>query len=426
MVNLLSHPCVVAVRTCSKPTAAGHPPDVRTGVASGHVSVQLRRWAAAVATVFFAGGLGLASYLSRTPHVRDLLGASTSQMSLLVMALGVGSMLGLLSASHVEAALGARRAILVFILVGQLGLAGAALGSASASYVAAACGLLAFGIGTGTVDVVMNVSAAAIERELERTAMPVFHAIFSLGTLVGAGVGALAERYSVSIAAHLIPVALLNATAVVLTNRWIVQQEPEDDDGHVDARERMSAWKDRGTLLIGVVVLGMALAEGSANDWLALTMVDGHGVDNTGGAIALGVFLAAMTVARLLGVGLVDRFGRVPVLRACGALACVGLALVIFVDSAAVAYLGAAIWGAGAALGFPLGMSAAADDPRRAAARVSVVSSIGYIAFLVAPPVIGFIGERAGLRTALLLVLGLTAVAGLLSGALRERAASKR
>lgn len=84
------------------------------------------------------------------------------------------------------------------------------------------------------------------------------------------------------------------------------------------------------------------------------------------------------------------------------------------------------LWGAGAALGFPLGMSAAAVDPRYAAARVGVVSTIGYIAFLVAPPVIGFLGERTGLRHALLLVLVLVAAATLLSGALRERAESNR
>lgn len=208
--------------------------------------------------------------------------------------------------------------------------------------------------------------------------------------------------------------------AVTATNRWVQQPAPHADEAQ-GVRARLSAWTDRSTLLIGLVVLGMALAEGSANDWLALTMVDGHGVDNSAGAAALGVFLGAMTLVRLFGVRLIDRYGRVDVLRWCAALAFVGLGLMIFVDSAVVAFIGAGLWGAGAALGFPIGMSAAAEDPRRAAARVSVVSTIGYIAFLVAPPVIGFIGEHSSLRQALILVLVVVALAGLMSPAVRER-----
>ena len=77
-------------------------------------------------------------------------------------------------------------------------------------------------------------------------------------------------------------------------------------------------------------------------------------------------------------------------------------------------------WGLGSALGFPVGMSAAADDPKTAAARVSAVATIGYLAFLVGPPLVGFVGEQVGLLNALLIVLGLVAVAGIVSPAARE------
>ncbi len=373
--------------------------------------------------IFFAGGLGMASYLSRMPHVRDVLAASTGQLSLLVFALSLGSMTGMLAASHVDAWLGPRRSMLAFAVVQQGGLVVAAVGTDAGSYAAVAAGLATFGLGTGIVDVVMNVSAAAAEQARGRTVMPVFHAMFSLGTLAGAGIGSLAERYGVSMLAHLGGIVALDLLAVTLTNRWVPRPAPHADEPQ-GVRARLSAWTDRATLLIGVVVLGMALAEGSANDWLALTMVDGHGVDNSAGAAALGVFLGAMTLVRLLGVRLIDRYGRTPVLRVCAALAFAGLSLMIFVDDPALAFVGAGVWGAGAALGFPIGMSAAAADPRRAAARVSVVSTIGYLAFLVAPPVIGFIGEHSSLRQALLIVLVAVAAAGLLSGAVRERAAS--
>jgi len=177
---------------------------------------------------------------------------------------------------------------------------------------------------------------------------------------------------------------------------------------------------DRRTLLIGVIVLGMAFAEGSANDWLALAMVDGHGVDNATGALVFGIFVTAMTVGRVGGVFLLDTFGRVPVLRVSAVLAGLGLLVVIFAPAPWLAGVGVVLWGLGSALGFPVGMSAAADDPRNAAARVSAVATIGYLAFLVGPPLIGFIGERVGLLNALLLVLSLVAVAGIVSPAARK------
>ena len=85
-----------------------------------------------------------------------------------------------------------------------------------------------------------------------------------------------------------------------------------------------------------------------------------------------------------------------------------------------VVVVGIVLWGAGASLGFPVGMSAAADDPRNAAARVSAVATIGYVAFLVGPPLVGFVGEHVGLLNALLMVLVLVAIAGIVSPAARK------
>jgi predicted MFS family arabinose efflux permease len=203
-----------------------------------------------------------------------------------------------------------------------------------------------------------------------------------------------------------------------------VLQPAEQPAGHEEAptggfRSRLAVWTDPRVLLIGVIVLGMAFAEGSANDWLSLAMVDGHGFGNSGGAAVLGLFLAAMTVGRIGGVFFLDRFGRVPVLRASAVLAVIGLLVVITVPLDGIAVVGVVLWGLGASLGFPVGMSAAADDPRTATATVGAVATIGYTAFLVGPPLIGLIGEHVGILRALLVVLALIAAAGLASGAAR-------
>jgi MFS family permease len=140
-------------------------------------------------------------------------------------------------------------------------------------------------------------------------------------------------------------------------------------------------------------------------------MVDDRGLANGEGAALFTVFTASMMVGRIAGGPLIDRCGRVPVLWATGASAALGLALVIFVPIIPVAVAGIVRWGLGASLGFPVAMSAAADDPVRAAARVSAVATVGYCAFLVGPPLIGVVGEHIGILNALIIVFVLIVLA---------------
>ncbi|MCT1619885.1 MFS transporter, partial [Janibacter hoylei] len=185
-----------------------------------------------------------------------------------------------------------------------------------------------------------------------------------------------------------------------------------------------SAWLEPRTLVIGLVVLVAALTEGTANDWIALAVTEGHDQPEEVGVLAFATFLAAMTAGRLLGVRLLDRHGRVLVLRVLFALVVLGSMLVVL-GTTATAFVGVVLWGVGASLGFPTGMSAAADDPARAAARLSVVSTIGYLAFIVGPPVLGMIGDHTGVLRSLL-VVGLLAVPAFVAvPAVRERESAR-
>jgi len=205
------------------------------------------------------------------------------------------------------------------------------------------------------------------------------------------------------------------------------EPEPtEQTDGWRDRlRLALSAWKEPRTYALGLIMLGMAFAEGGANDWLALGVVQGHGAANEFGAAGLTVFSVTMTVVRVFGGPLVDRFGRVAVLRVLAVLATAGLLLFILAPNLPLVFIGAALWGAGVSLGFPLGMSAAADDPERAAARVSAAATIGYVAFLAGPPLLGVISEHIGLLNTLYILVGLIVLSGLSSSAARPTAGSK-
>lgn len=190
-------------------------------------------------------------------------------------------------------------------------------------------------------------------------------------------------------------------------------------------RRTVATWAEPRTLLIGLFVLAFAFTEGTGIDWISVAVIDGYGAPATVGTLAFAAFLAAMTAGRWFGPGLLDKYGRVPVVRALAAISLVGLVLFVFGPSTPLAFVGALFWGLGASLGFPVGMSAAADEPAKAAARVSVVASIGYCAFLGGPPLIGFLGDHFTVRKGLIAVVVLLGVAISLAGAIRPLGAGR-
>ncbi|WP_345751720.1 MFS transporter [Microbacterium rhizophilus] len=388
------------------------------------------RWKIAIFAIFLTSGLSIATWASRVPAIKDALDVDNTQIGALLMAAGVASILGLSLSTPVLARFGARRGMLALMLTFAAGVALVGVGTdALGSYPVVLAGLVLFGFGNGCLDVIMNVEATAIEQLGGKTILPLFHAFFSFGTVIGAGLGTLAVGVGVDVLGHTAAVAVLIAAfAVAAIANVPVRPSVDPDPSEHGAGWRgrvavaLSAWREPRTYALGVIMLGMAFAEGSANDWLALGIVDGHGGDETLGAVGLTVFSVAMTAVRVFGGPLVDRFGRVVMLRVLALSAAAGLTLFILAPNLPLVLVGAALWGVGASLGFPLGMSAAADDPAKAAARVSAAATIGYIAFLAGPPILGVISDRIGLLNTLFVIVVLSIASGLASGAARPLA----
>ncbi|SCL35154.1 Fucose permease [Micromonospora nigra] len=360
-----------------------------------------------VAVVFALNGLAVASWFARVPAVRDALGLTAGRLGLLLLAMSVGAILAMPTAGLVAQRLGTARTVVGATLLVAVGLTVVGVSAEVAgSFVGVAVGLAALGYGSGTCDVAMNIEGAAVERRLHRTIMPRFHAAWSLGSVAGAGLGAAAARLDVPIAVNLAVLAAV-VLAGTLAGARVFLPSAETTGGTEAAARRgglIAAWREPRTLLVGLLVLVMAFAEGSANDWLAVAFIDGYGVSEAAGAAAFGVFVVGMTLGRTLGTVALDRWGRVRVLTATILLAVVGSGLAVLANSGPVAVVGVAMWGIGASLGFPVGMSAAADEEDRAPARVSVVAVIGYTAFLGGPPLLGLLGDRVGTLHALLVV----------------------
>ncbi|MEH7350790.1 MFS transporter [Gottfriedia acidiceleris] len=385
-------------------------------------SRQIQLWRVAIYFIFALTGFAFASWVSRTPAIRDALGSTTAEMGVIIFGLSVGSIIGLISASILIAQRGGRFVMVFGLSVVSIGLLIVGIsGSWLTNSIMVFLGLVIFGFGQGICDVAMNVEGTAVERAAKKSLLTGFHAAFSLGTLLGALVGSTMTKSGISVPIHLSLTALVIVLTVLSLYRFIpadTGKEVASDAVKVNStKEFMAVWKEQRTIMIGIIVLGMAFVEGSANDWLPLIMVDGYNVTPAMGSIAYGIFVGSMTIGRAIGDKILDRFGRVIVLRASALLAFVGLIIVILSQSFELATIGIVFWGLGAAFGFPVGLSAAGDDPNRVAARVSAVSTAGYLAFLVGPPFLGIIGEHIGLLRALIFVLIAVTISGLLSKA---------
>jgi MFS family permease len=206
---------------------------------------------------------------------------------------------------------------------------------------------------------------------------------------------------------HLAAVAVLVPVAVPIAARCFLA----DRAAATRTRRAFTAWADRRTVLIGLFALAFTFAEGAGTDWISLAAIDGHGLTAWAGTLAFAAFLGAMTAGRWFGPGLLDRYGRVRVVRALTITGCAGAVLFVVAPATPLAFAGALLWGLGISLGFPIAVSAAGEDPKRAAGRVSVISSIGYSAFLAGPPAIGFLGAHVSVLRALLAVGVVLAVA---------------
>jgi MFS family permease len=129
-----------------------------------------------------------------------------------------------------------------------------------------------------------------------------------------------------------------------------------------------------------------------------------------------------MTVFRFLGTPLIDRFGRVAVLRVSGLATFVGVLVFVFSPSLATAWIGVLLWGCGAALGNPIAISAASDDPDHAGPRVAVVTSFSTLSSLAAPPLLGLLASQVGARNAMLVVAMVAVVSFSVAAQARRRA----
>jgi fucose permease len=366
-------------------------------------------------------GFGFASWASRIAQVRAEFALAPGALGLLLLAIAAGSCVSLPFAGLFVERVGPARAITLVGLVSAAGVVTAGVGVDVSVWVVGA-GLFLLGVGNGAWDVAVNVEGASIERRLGRTILPRVVASYSVGTVAGSLVGTLLVLAGVPVTTHLVVAGLLIALTVPIAARRLPGPVPVAREARAHAHHAFAAWGERRTLLLGLFVFCCAFMEGAGNDWLGVSLIDGYGASAAVGTLALGCFLVAITAGRWFGGALVRPLGRRVSAILSVSLACLGVAIVLVAGWIPAALAGAALWGLGGALGFPLGMSVAGDDPEHAAGRVGAVTAISWLAFLLGPPVVGLLGSQIGTLHSLVSALAFGLIGLTLTGVLGGRA----
>ncbi|MGH3295046.1 MAG: hypothetical protein ACRDP7_24930, partial [Trebonia sp.] len=246
-------------------------------MSSSSARPELARWRVAITAAFGLGGITVSAWGPRLPAIKADLDVGTATIGLLLAGVTVGALLGLLVAPSLTHRLGGRRAVAsaLLLVAAAMTVMGVALILDSVPLVAVA--FVITGTGIGATDVLINVEGAAVERAAGRTLMPSMHAAWSIGAAVGSGIGAACAALSITPATQLIGEAVL----IVAASFWVAAGIPPGQHGPAAGppqdraarlRQWLRGWLDWRLLLIGVVMLGVELGEGSANSWLTLAV----------------------------------------------------------------------------------------------------------------------------------------------------------
>lgn len=365
-----------------------------------------RLWFWVIFASFMLQGFQYASWVSRTPEIQQSLGLDTAAMAGLTLAMALGALIGMLAGGQVILLIGVRNTLLASVALSTLALAVVGVVISVGSLGLATLIVILFGAAGGSGGLAINVEGANVDRASSRSLLPSLHGSFSLGTLAGGAVGTFAivlgiglEQQFIVVGAFLFAVniiiwRLLPSDDVLSTqNIAIIDVKPPT------RRERTLVWREPRTIKVALIVFGFNVAEGTASTWLPIAMVD-SGLSDAAATGTYTVFAAAMALARLSGGFVVDKLGRSLSLLVFAAICALGILIVIATPLVALPFLGAALWGFGNSLGFPLCVAAISDDPRLASSRVSVLALSSNIAGLAGPPILGGLGQAFGLLAA--------------------------
>jgi MFS family permease len=360
-----------------------------------------------VSWAFLVHGLVLGTWAPRIPAIVDRLSIDAGELGLALAGLALAFVAGARAASWLIDRLGSAAVVRAFAVVIAVALIGPALAGSLATLTLS---LVALGAAGGVLDVAMNLQAVLVERRERRPLMSGFHALWSVGSMLGALGAVAAARLDVGVRAHFAVVAVLLAALSLLLLRGPLEPDPHPSspEARVEPGHRRRWSLPAVGVVLGLMGFSSFLAEGSAADWSALYLRQGAAASAAVASAGFAVFEGAMAAVRFGGNRLTARFGPVRLVRAAGLIAAAGLLVSLAAGNPYVALLGLAAFGAGIGPVVPTVFSAAGNlRVGREGAVLSPVLTMSYLGAIVGPAAIGLTADHSGLRWALLIPAGL-------------------
>lgn len=381
----------------------GVPPGVRAAPA------QLRRARVAVAATFAINGVLVGSWAPRIPAIKDALHLSAGSLGVALLAPALGTVLaartvGARTARHGSAA--------VTRVGGALYLATAWLPGVAGNLGTLWLALLVWGMAMGAMDVAMNAQGVSVQVQYGRPVLSGLHAVWSIGTFLGALLGAAGAALHLSVAAQ--QGALGGALLLVLAaaaGRFVADPVHAEPVRHHHQRRRLPQAR---LIVLGLSAIFALMAEGAAGDWSAVLLREHLNAPSSQAGFAYAAFGVTMTAGRFAGDRLVDRFGRVRCLSAVAVIGAVGLTAGLAGDSLPAAVGGFAALGLGLSIMIPVLYGSAADGTGPSGPAIATVAALGCVGMLVGPSLIGLVGQLTSVASALYLLPPFTLAAGAL------------
>ncbi|MER7404624.1 MFS transporter [Streptomyces sp. NPDC000070] len=374
-------------------------------------------------TVFFAlDGFVFAGWVVRIPAIKEQTDASASTLGLALLGVSAGAVITMILTGRLCRRYGNHRVTVVCAVLLSLSVA---LPPLTHSALTLGLVLLVFGAAYGGINVAFNSAAVDLVAAMRRPIMPSFHAAFSLGGMIGAGLGALVAG-SLSPTRHLLLLTVVGLLVTAVAGPTLLRQKPpvppERERPAEETAPRRLDGRTRGLVLVFGLIAGCtAYGEGALADWGALHLEQDLGASPGAAAIGYSCFALAMTVGRLTGTTLLERLGRTRTVVAGGATAAAGMLLGSLAPALWAALLGYAITGIGLANLFPVAVERA--GALAGPSGVATASTLGYGGMLLGPPAIGFMADWFSLPAALTSVAALAAVAAAVGAATRRATA---
>ena len=349
----------------------------------------------AVGAMFFMAGLSFSSWASRIATVQQTMGLSDAALGAVLFSLPVGLMCSLPFSGWIITKIGSRKLLISALLVYATALV--SLGLAQNTFQLIIC-LVCFGFSSNAVNISVNTQAVATEVLYKRPIMASFHGLWSLAGFAGAGIGTFMIANNISPLYHFLLMLVVIFTGVIIAARYL-KDDKVTDPGPV------FVMPDHSLIKLGVIAFCSMICEGAMFDWSVIYFKKVVLAPPAFVGVGFTAFMLTMAAGRFRADWFAHRYGLKRTLQVSGTLTATGLLIAVAFPYVYTAIAGFLLVGVGVSSVVPMVFSAAGKSKTmQPGVALAAVSTIGFLGFLVGPPIIGFIAGMATLRVSFILI----------------------